>query len=944
MSRCKTNDLVVRGARTHNLKSIDVRIPMGQLTVVTGPSGSGKSSLAFDTLFAEGQRRFVESMSTYARQFIQQMPRPDVDGIENVLPAIALEQKNTVRNARSTVGTATEIHDFLSLIFGRIGRVFCPDCQCEAQAFSPESATNLLVSLSDASMRVIITAPVDRPPKWSAKAAETLKAHWLSQGWGRAWLNGSTENLEFLTGKDLVKAETLEVVTDRLTVDPPQGGRLTEALEVAFALGHGRAAAHESNGAVHRFSRDLACGQCGRVFEPPSPSQFSFYSPMGACPTCQGFGRVMGIDWDKVIPNPERSMAEGAIHPWNSPSNREMYDWFREVLGDQAFPWDTPFRELESPYRDWVLQGYQKFWGVAGFFDYLERKKYKIQNRVMLARYRAYIPCGDCLGTRLREPGRWARVGGYGITELLNMPIRDLAPVIDSLKLNPRERETVDLALRELKSRLIYLNEVGLGYLTSSRQTRTLSGGESQRINLATALGSDLTGTLYVLDEPTVGLHGRDTTRLLKVLQRLKHVGNTVVVVEHDPLVMEGADYMIDLGPGAGEHGGTLVYSGTAQGIMKEKDSLTGDFLRKRRVFSAKARSAKGHGEEAMIPARPSRSAKGWIRVIGARENNLANIDVAFPLGTLCCLTGVSGSGKSSLLKSILYGAYARRQGNATVDVGAHDRIEGLDGVGDILLVDQTPLGRSARSNPVTYVKAYDPIRKLFAEAAAVAGRGRKMTPSHFSFNSKEGRCPVCNGIGTVEVDMHFLADVEMTCDACQGKRFLPRTLAVDYRGRSIADVLAMTVDGAATFFAEHPKIVRALQPLHDVGLGYLRLGQNSSTLSGGEAQRLKLAGVLAGKRIREKTLLIFDEPTTGLHPSDIDVLLHALERLIDEGAGAIVVEHNLDFIIRADHVIDLGPEGGDEGGRIVFEGTVADLIQNKHSHTAACLRAYWKR
>ncbi|MCX7044464.1 MAG: excinuclease ABC subunit UvrA [Candidatus Sumerlaeota bacterium] len=1037
--------IVVRGARTHNLKNIDIEIPLDQLTVITGPSGSGKSSLAFDTLFAEGQRRFVESMSTYARQFIQQMPRPEVDAIECILPSIALEQKNSVKNARSTVGTATEIRDYLGLIFGRIGRIFCPQCDKEAVAYAPESAADWLARLPEG-IRLMVAAPVEveetrrggdaetrregdaetrrgktrrkpaaspcqsvsvrvgpcEPPgNESEEATETqntvlgaLVRDLMKQGWQRLWLNGQLAELDEINPEQLAHANILHVVTDRVVLGAGAMERLTVALEAAFALGNGRAEVITPEGDVYRFSNDLVCPGCGRRFDPPQPAQFSFYSPLGACQKCQGFGRIISIDMDKVIPNHDLSMNEGAVHPWNTFMNAGMYDWFREVLKREPFPWDRPFRKLSKKHRRWVLEGYKEFWGVKGYFEFLERKKYKIQNRVMLARYRAYIPCDECSGARLAEAGRMARVSGYRMHDLALMTIEQLGPVIRGLTLTQRERETVALPLRELLARLEYLNAIGLGYLTLNRQTRTLSGGETQRINLATALGSALTGTLYVLDEPTVGLHARDTERLLTVLQRLRDHGNTLVVVEHDPLIMRGADHIIDLGPAAGERGGELIYKGGVQGLLKCKKSLTGAYLRgqgsgvrgqgagrgtrdsglgtrnsglgtrdsgpgtqdsqltiyasritkhESRITNPDSRIPNPEpritNHESRTPSSESRTPNSWLKVWGARQNNLKNIDVAFPMGILCCLTGVSGSGKTSLLRDIVFAAYARQKGNIVTDVGLYGRIEGYDQLDAVLMIDQTPLGRSARSNPITYTKAYDEVRALFAEAAVM--QGRRLTPSHFSFNVDKGRCPVCEGTGMVSVDMHFLADIEMTCEACEGRRFKPEVLTASYAGRSIVDVLEMTVEQATEFFAGHPKIVRALAPLRDVGLGYIRLGQRTSTLSGGEAQRLKLAGVLATRGLKQRSLLLFDEPTTGLHPSDIETLLKALNRLVEAGNSIIVIEHNLDFIARADYAIDLGPEGGEGGGRVVFAGPLPDLLDVEDSHTARCLRQY---
>ncbi|MBN1867332.1 excinuclease ABC subunit UvrA [Candidatus Sumerlaeota bacterium] len=974
-TRRDASAIEIVGARTHNLKNVTCSVRRGKLTVVTGVSGSGKSSLAFDTLYAEGQRRYVESMSTYARQFLERMQRPDVDAIHNVPPAIALEQKNSVTNARSTIGTATEINDFLRLLFARVGHVFCPDCGVEVASDSPESAAMTLEKLPEGK-RLIILAPVE------IESVENLDAtldEMRRQGFTRALAeDGTLVPLEEFRVEHLVERKrkvdkvdgskrapkarkstrstsSIFLLADRVATGPRIRSRLAEALELAFRAGGGRARVRDADsGAEWAFSSGLVCNRCGRTQRKPEPALFSFSSPLGACPRCEGFGRIAGIDMDKVIPNWNLTLMDDPIVPWNSTANREMYDYLRQTVSEMS--WHKPLEDLSSEMKGVLLEGRGKWPGIRGFFGWYESRRYKVQARVLLARYRAYTPCPDCGGARLVPEALHVRVDGRTIADVVARSIEDLHAYFDALTLPAHEEQAASRLLSEIRSRLRYLDNVGLGYLTLDRQTRTLSGGESQRINLATALGSALTDTLYVLDEPTVGLHSRDTMRLLAILQALRESGNTVVVVEHDPDIILGADDVLDIGPASGERGGQLLYAGPVEGLLSGMGvspmSSSVQHIRPFQKRGQDARATKAHERDThatSLTARylarskrrvlPSRGRKpaGWIAIRGARAHNLQNLDVRLPLGVLACVTGVSGSGKSTLVHSILYSGFRRLRDNAPVEVGMHDAIDGIERLRDIVLVDQRPLGRSSRSNPVTYVKAYDPIRALFASTREAKRHG--IRPGHFSFNVEGGRCETCRGAGVVTVDMHFLADVEVTCDDCDGKRFQRRVLDVAWNGRNIDDVLDMTVSDARSFFADRPKIRRALDPLASVGLGYIRLGQSTATLSGGEAQRLKLAGFLAANRNVENVLMLFDEPTTGLHAADLEILVELLHRLVDRGASVLVIEHNLDLIGHADWIVDLGPEGGASGGRIVAEGLPEAVMACPASHTGRFLK-----
>ncbi len=966
----------LQGARTHNLKGITVTVPHRTLTVVTGVSGSGKSSLAFDTLYAEGQMRYVESLSAYSRQFLEQMERPPVDSITGLPPAIALEQKNTVKNARSTVGTATELADYLRLLFASVGETTCPACGVRVEKHTVEGAVEEVLGLPPRS-RLLVLAPVPR----DGRPWDSLRRELQRQGFRRLWLSGPQPGTSSQVGErvqasarmvDVAEAdegdlgETLEIIIDRivLAADPADSrSRAAEALEAAFKAGHGRAAVAvveraseaDEKGATggssagasadaradkqpvapgagmvepRRLAFDIRfnCPRCGREFPEPDPQLFSFNSAVGACPECEGFGRISGLDPQKIVPDPRKSIDNGAITCWQTPAYKDLHRACRRACHARGIRTDVPYMDLSDAARQTIWEGDEyddeEDWpGIRGFFEWLETKRYKVHVRVMIARYRGYDTCPACGGKRLRPEALNVRVGGATLADLSLLAVADLRAWFDALTLPTGEAEKVDVVLREIRARLAYLVDVGLEYLTLDRQTRTLSGGEAQRINLASALGSSLTNTLYVLDEPTVGLHARDTHRLVGILRSLIAKGNTVVVVEHDPEVIAAADYLLDLGPGAGEAGGEIIYQGPADGLADCEASLT-------------ARWMATHADRAVSPY--GRSPRAWITLRGARRHNLKHLDVQIPLGVLCCVTGVSGSGKTTLVHDCLYGTFRQQAGEAVDEVGECDETDGFDAVDDVVLVDSSPIGQSTRSNPVTYVKAYGPIRSLLAEAprARVAG----ITPAHFSFNVSGGRCEECKGVGTVTYDMYFMADVTVVCQACGGKRFKKKVLDVRYGGKNIDDILEMTVDEAMVHFADHARVTRRLQPLVDVGLGYIRLGQHTASLSGGEAQRLKLASYLAAPKKGQQYLFIFDEPTTGLHMADVQVLLKTFHRLVHAGHSLLVVEHNLDFISQADWLIDLGPEGGEGGGRIVAEGPVEDVAACEASYTGRFL------
>jgi excinuclease ABC subunit A len=900
----------IRGARTHNLKNVTVDIPQRQLTVLTGPSGSGKSSLAFNTLYAEGQRRFVESMSTYVRQFLERIERPDVDEIEGILPAISIEQKNSVKNARSTVATATELADYIRLFMTYCGETWCPDCGARVQKENPESITSQIMDTL-AGQRLVVLAPIF----FEAEHRDEVLRQLIKAGFYRVWVDGAIVDLKEL---DSILVSSLEVVINRIKLDADKRGALTEAIEQAFELSRGNVNVLEQQEGAwvsHRFTSRYACNRCGTEFLEPTPQLFSFNSPLGACTECQGYGRIIGIDMSKVIPVRSQRLDELPIAPWNSPGYEECYEDLEKAAKKYKLRLDVPIDQLTA--EEWALlyNGRSKWYGIKGFFEWLETKKYKIHVRVKLAKYRSYEPCPTCHGSRLKTAASNIRFRDLTIADLFGMNVKTARRFWEYLALSKEEEALAGHLRREILNRLIYLDEVGLSYLTLERQTRTLSGGESQRINLAAALGSSLTETLYVIDEPTIGLHARDSERLLSVLRRLRNAGNTVVVVEHDPTVIAGADYIVELGPGAGEFGGSVLYSGPA-----------GKF--RSRIESTEV------PEAGFAPNRPPR-----IRIIGAREHNLKDVDVSIPLGCLVAVTGVSGSGKSTLIRDCLYNGYQRTfRGVGSLDVGKFDRIEGAEHIYDMQLVDQSPIGRSTRSNPATYTKAWDEIRKLLSQTTSAKLNG--VTAGMFSFNTVGGRCDACEGAGYTTIDMQFLADVEVVCDKCGGKRFSDQVLKVTYKGKNVDAILDMTVDEAFKFFVDKRAVLKKLAALRSVGLGYLRLGQSTQSLSGGEAQRVKLASFLGTPDKQEGgRLFLFDEPTTGLHTTDVQQLIRTFRELIARGNSIVVIEHNLEMIEAADHVIDLGPEGGEGGGEIVATGSPGDIAADPRSITGRYLK-----
>ncbi|MCZ6700627.1 MAG: excinuclease ABC subunit UvrA [bacterium] len=914
--------ILIEGARTQNLKNISCRIPHGRLTVITGVSGAGKSSLAFDTLYAEGQRRYVESLSTYARLFLERMERPDVDRIENIPPAIPLKQKNAVKNARSTVGTITEINDSLRLLYAKVGTLVCPECEGPVRRETPESAASIVDARFGPRERLVVVAPVP-----SGRSRRRTLQELVRRGFYRLWLDGRLEDCTAGPPEALPPRGPLPVVVDRLALGEASDGRVREALGEAFRLGAGQAWVEPIKGERLVIYQGLRCNGCARAFEEPVAQLFSFNSPLGACSECEGFGRVIIIDRDKVIPDPALSLDEGAVAPWRTPGYAEWQEWMLESCAERGIPTDVPYRRLPARDIRALWRGWEGFGGIEAFFDWMGGRRYRAHVRIQLSRYRGYVECRRCCGRRLKEEAQAVRIEGRPITDIWAMSLSDAARFFETLKLEPAQAEAARNLLREVRSRLSYLLAVGLDYLTLGRQARTLSGGEAQRIHLASALGSSLTDTLYVLDEPTIGLHARDSRKLLRVLTRLTRMGNTVVVVEHDPTVIEGAHHVIDLGPGGGALGGEVLFEGTVAGLRRAS-TRTGRLLRKPKPLRLAVGEPDGQG-----PA---------ITLVGARENNLRDLDVRVPLGRLVCVTGVSGAGKSSLVEQVLYNGYLRMRGKTGVEAGKVERIEGLEKIEEMVLMSQAHSGRSTRSLPVTYCKAWEKIRRLFA--ATREARRLGITGSHFSFNTVAGRCSACRGTGTVTVEMHFMADLVLRCEVCGGKRFRPEVLEVRYKGRNIDEVLDMTVSEAQSFFAESPDVVGKLASLAAVGLGYLRLGQTTTSLSGGEAQRLKLASYMELKGARGGRLFLFDEPTTGLHRFDIQKLLGAMERLLKQGNSLVVVEHNLDFISQAHHIIDLGPGGGEQGGQIVVEGPPEAVMRARRSVTGRWLRRHLKR
>jgi excinuclease ABC subunit A len=954
-----TESITIRGARVHNLKNIDFEIQHNTLTVVTGVSGSGKSSLAFDTIYAEGQRRYVESLSAYARQFLERIEKPDVDVIDGIAPAVAIRQKNQTRNPRSTVATATEIYDYLRLLFARVGRTFCANCGAEVKKDTVDEVADRVMALGEGT-RLNVLFPVQPPlppqepekkPKGRKKKSEPafdvtegLKLRLgeiRKRGFNRLFQEGNI--VEFSSPESLLEldfSKPVYVLLDRIALEPESRPRVVDAVEIAYReageIVFQTAPRDESELQRLRFAQRFECKNCSIRYEEPEPRLFSFNNPYGACPRCQGFGNTIDFDLDLVIPDKTKTLAEGVIEPWTKPKYKPLAMEMRRFAKAAGIPGDVPWEELEPEDREKILNGEGKFLGVRGFFAHLERKKYKLHVRVFLSRYRGYSLCSSCNGARLRTDARQVKIAGKDICQVTAMTVEQAAEFFEGLKLTRQETDIAGKLLEEIRERLRFLNDVGLEYLTLDRLSSTLSGGEAQRIQLATSLGSHLVGTLYVLDEPSIGLHSRDTERLIKILHDLRDLGNTILVVEHDPEIMRASDRILDLGPGAGEHGGKLVAQGTYEELRDEHTSLTGRYL---------------HGDlHIAMPPQRRKSTKRAITITGARGHNLKGLDVKFPLDMIVAVTGVSGSGKSTLVHDVLYQALAasKKQTTGVVPEGSWATLDGDDYIDEVVLVDQSPIGRTPRSNPVTYIKAFDPIRELFASLPESQKHG--YTAGHFSFNIPGGRCEACQGDGTVTVEMQFLADVELICEECKGTRYKPEILRVHYHGRNIHEVLNLTVKEALHFFNASQKIVDKLKVLDEVGLGYLRLGQSATTLSGGEAQRMKLAAHLQPRmqirvggegefaRRQRRVLYIFDEPTTGLHFDDVSKLLAAFRRLIDAGGSIIVIEHNLDVIKVADWVIDLGPEGGARGGQIVGIGTPEQIVRMSKSYTGKWL------
>ena len=979
--------IIIRGARTHNLKDVSCEIPHGKLTVISGVSGSGKSSLAFDTIYAEGQRRYVESLSAYARQFLERIEKPDVDLIDGLAPAIAIKQKNSTRNPRSTVATATEIYDYLRLLYARCGTVHCVHCDGLVKRDSMDEIAEATLGLGEGTRLNALfpvrhaepapaaeAKPVRRTTKPAGKSAakaptgtaaespltEALKARLIelrASGFNRLYQQGRI--FEFSTPESLLDLDfTLPVfvLLDRIVVSADNRARIVDAAEVAYREAgevifeelprepgpHGqvfvRGVGEESAARPrHRFSAAYECKSCHRAGREPEPRLFSFNNPFGACPRCQGFGNTVDFDLNLIIPNKELSLGDGAIDPWNRPKYRPWFTEFRRQAPELGVRLDVPWKDLPEAAREIVLRGKGSFVGVYGFFQQMERKKYKLHVRVMLSKYRGYAECPECRGQRLRAEARSVRINGRNICQATALTIAHAKDFFGVLRLSPMHQEIAGPILEEVRQRLSFLDAVGLEYLTLDRLAATLSGGEAQRIQLATSLGSQLVGALYVLDEPTIGLHTRDTARLIHILEKLRDLGNTILVVEHDADVLRAADYLLDLGPGAGEFGGKLLAEGVLAEIEANPNSLTGRYLSGQLSIPVPTR------RRAPCPS----GGKDRLVLRGASANNLHGLDVEIPLGMLVAITGVSGSGKSTLVHQVLYRAVARALGQTDgADLsGVYKSLTGVERINDVVLVDQTPIGRTPRSNPITYIKGFDLIRELFA--AQPEARRLSLTPGHFSFNVPGGRCNTCEGDGTVTVEMQFLADVELPCEDCNGTRYQSKILNVAYKGKNIHDVLQMTVKEALRFFAGQTRLLEKLAVLDEIGLGYLRLGQSATTLSGGEAQRVKLAAHLAQVRSTNanakpsqasRVLYILDEPTTGLHFDDVSKLLTAFRKLIDGGGSLIVIEHNLDVIKSADWVIDLGPEGGEAGGRIVAEGTPEEIAASLLSHTGKCL------
>ena len=933
------DEIVIRGAREHNLKNLNLTIPRDKLIVFTGLSGSGKSSLAFDTIYAEGQRRYVESLSSYARQFLGQMEKPDVDTIEGLSPAISIDQKSTNNNPRSTVGTVTEIHDYLRLLYARIGIPHCPKCGRVIRRQTVDEVVEQVMAFGEGA-RVQIIAPAVRGRKGEhVKLLEQIQ----KDGYVRVKVDGEIYDIADVPKLDKKLKHTIDVIVDRIVVRAGAESRLAGSLETAFAFGAGLAKV-EHNGEEQLFSENYACPDCGVSIEELTPRMFSFNNPYGACPTCSGLGALMKIDPALIVPNEELSLRQGAINVtgWQSSNTASIAGMYLAALGDKyGFDMDTPFNKLSEQARHAILYGtgnerihieYRREFGEGsydspfeGVIPNLERRYKETQSDYMkheIEEYMANIPCPDCKGKRLKSESLAVTVGGMNIAQLSDMTVRHAREKLSALTLNKTEEMIAGRILKEIDSRLGFLISVGLDYLTLSRAAGTLSGGEAQRIRLATQIGSSLVGVLYILDEPSIGLHQRDNAKLIDTLKGMRDIGNTLIVVEHDEETMLNADYIVDIGPGPGEHGGEVVFAGTPEEIMTDEKSITGKYLSGREYIA--------------VPAKRRETGENWLQIRGARANNLKNVNVDIPLGVFTCVTGVSGSGKSSLVNEVLKKTLLRDLNRAHTRPGEHDEILGIDKLDKIIDIDQSPIGRTPRSNPATYTGLFDLIRDVFAQTPDAKMRG--YTNGRFSFNVKGGRCEACRGDGILKIEMHFLPDIYVPCEVCGGKRYNRETLEVKYKGKTIADVLDMTVEEALKFFAPLPKLARKLQTLYDVGLGYIRLGQSSTTLSGGEAQRVKLATELA-RRDTGRTLYVLDEPTTGLHTDDVKRLIAILQRLCDGGSTVVVIEHNLDVIKTADYIIDLGPEGGDMGGTIVCTGTPEQVAQNKKSYTGIYLK-----
>ncbi|MDD5085417.1 MAG: excinuclease ABC subunit UvrA [Candidatus Omnitrophica bacterium] len=922
------DQIILKGVRTHNLKNFNLSLPHGRLIAITGVSGSGKSSLAIDTLYAEGQSRYVESLSAYARQFLERMERPDVDSVTGILPAVAIEAKNIVQNARSTVGTQTEINDYLRVLFSRVGETICPSCTKRVEEDSAERVAGKLVDDENGK-----TAWILFPVSFGREAAK-YKREFLKnierEGFIHFFIGSRECDADEVEGL-ITKEAKIKVIADRIAISPGRRSRLVDSIETAYRYGKGECEVAAFDGPKHKilsFSRGFHCATCKRDFKRPVPNMFSFNSPLGACPECQGFGRIVTIDPELVVPDDTKSINEGAIEPWTKPASAREFSQLKNFARRHRIPLDVPYGKIPAEKKRWIWEGKtgDDYFSVKDFFEHLAKKLYKIHVRVFLARYRAYQKCPACGGSRIKPEGLCVKVRGRSIHDLCEIPLSEFKAFLKGVKWTREELSRAGAVIDEISGRVGFLNDVGVGYLTLERLSRTLSGGEAERIHLASSLGSHLTDTLYVLDEPSVGLHERDNEMMIRILKRLRDLGNTVVVVEHDKQIINSCDEIVDLGPLAGDTGGRIVFHGSIPALMEKSQSLTAKYLRRELEIK----------RETKLP-----DAKSSIKLLGAYEHNLKNIDVTFPLHCMSVITGVSGSGKSTLLFDVLYNNYLRLKGRPVSEVGRLKRLEGVDNIDDMVVVDQSPIGRTPRSNPVTYIKAFDEIRKIFASTKEA--KRRSFQAGHFSFNTKGGRCEACEGQGKLKVEMHFLADIYVECEQCGGTRYKKETLEVQFKGKNIHDVLGMTVDEAVKHFEGYSSLIERLNLLQEVGLGYLKLGQSATTLSSGEAQRIKLALELA-ERTRRNLLYIFDEPTVGLHYHDIQHLMRSFDKLIERGHSILIIEHNMEVIKCADYVIDLGPEGGDEGGRLLYAGDIRGLFEVKNSYTGRYLSRYLRQ